>query len=96
MADVLVMWTSQVVQHPAGSPAPDHFHIGLGVLEANEPLDATQHLFTGIDPGSYQGHGEVVAQDGTELQTPIVFSVTVPENPPVNVPVIVDITGRTQ
>ena len=96
MADVLVTWTTQVVQHPAGSTPPDHFHIGLGVLEANEPLDASQHLFPSVDPGTYQGHGEVVAADGTELQTPVVFSVTVPEQLPVNVPIVVDISGRPQ
>jgi hypothetical protein len=96
MADVMVQWQTQVVQHPAGSPQPDHFHIGLGVVEANEPLTSNSHLFQGIDPGTYQGHGECVAADGTELQTPVVFSVVVPENPPVNVPVVVNITGQAQ
>jgi hypothetical protein len=96
MSDVLVTWTSQVVQHPAGSPQPDHFHLGLGVVEADEPLTATNHLFSNVAPGTYQGHGEVVAADGTELQTPVVFSVVVPENPPVNVPVVVSISGTVQ
>lgn len=96
MADVLVTWQTQVVQHPAGSPAPDHFHVGLGTTEADEPLDATSHLFQNVAPGSYEGHGECVAADGSELQTPVVFSVTVPENPPVSVPVIVNISGNPQ
>jgi hypothetical protein len=96
MADVLVTWSTQVVQHPAGSQLADHFHLGLGVIEADEPLNSTQHTFNNVQPGTYEGHGEVVASDGTELQTPVVFSVAVPDNPLVNVPIVVDITGRPQ
>lgn len=94
--DVLVTWTSQVVQHAPGSQEAHHFHIGLGVLEADEPLTSTSHLFPDVSPGSYEGHGEVVASDGTELQTPVTFNVTVPEQSPVNVPVIVNISGQSQ
>ena len=96
MADVLVRWTTQVVQHPAGSQEADHFHLGLGVVEVDEPLTASEHLFTSVAPGSYQGHAETVASDGTELQTPVVFSVTVPEQAPVNVPIVVDVTGSVR
>jgi hypothetical protein len=94
--DVLVTWSTQVVQHAPGSQAADHFHLGLGVMEADEPLSATSHLFQGLQPGTYEGHGEVVGDDGTELQTPVTFSVVVPDNPPVSVPVIVNISGQTQ
>jgi hypothetical protein len=96
MADVLVTWNTQMVQHPAGSQAADHFHLGLGVVEADEPLTSTQHLFSNVNPGTYEGHGEVVGSDGTELQTPVVFSVIVPDQPAVNVPIVIDITGRPQ
>jgi len=96
MPDVLVTWTTQMVQHPAGSPAPDHFVIGLATTEVNEPLTSTQHLFQNIAPGSYEGTGAVVAADGTELQTPVTYSVTVPEQPPVNVPIIVSLSGTAQ
>lgn len=96
MANVLVTWTSNVVQKPFGSKPPDHFHIGLGVLEADEPIGAGQHLFTNIAPGVYQGHAEVCASDGTELQTPILFSVTVAAQQPVDVPVIVTINAIVQ
>ena len=96
MADVLVTWSTQNVQHPAGSPQADHFHLGLGVMEADEPLTSTSHLFQNVPAGVLEGHGEVVASDGTELQTPVVFSVTIPENPPVNVPVVVNISGMVQ
>lgn len=94
MANVLVTWTVQVVQHPAGSQAADHFHIGLGVMEADEPLSSQEHLFENVQAGSYEGHAEVVGNDGTELQTPVVFAVTVPENPPVDVPVVVNVSGQ--
>jgi hypothetical protein len=94
MADVLVTWDIQNVQHPAGSKQADHFHLGLGVIEADEPLSSEEHLFSNVQPGTYEGHGEVVASDGTELQTPVVFSVNVPDNPMVNVPIVVDISGK--
>ena len=96
MADVLVTWNTQVVQHPAGSTPADHFHLGLGVVEADEPLTSTEHLFSNVAPGTYEGHGEIVGADGTELQTPVVFSVVVPEQPLVNVPIVVEISGRPQ
>lgn len=96
MADVLVTWDVQNVQHPAGSTKADHFHIGLGVVEADEPLTSEEHLFTNVQPGSYEGHGETVGADGTELQTPVVFSVTVPDNPPVTVPIVVNLSGQPQ
>ena len=96
MADVLVTWQTQIVQHPAGSQQPDHFHLGLGVMEADEPLTSSQHLFQNVPPGVLEGHAECVGADGTELQTPVVFSVTIPENPPVNVPVVVSISGQPQ
>jgi hypothetical protein len=96
MANVLVTWSTQTVQHPAGSQPADHFHIGLGVIEADEPISAGQHLFTNVAPGTYQGHGEVCAADGTELQTPVVFTVVVPDQTPVDVPIIVNISGNVQ
>lgn len=96
MADVLVTWQTQIVQHPAGSQQADHFHLGLGVLEADEPLTSNQHLFQNVAAGVMEGHAEVVGADGTELQTPVVFSVTIPENPPVDVPVVVSVSGQIQ
>jgi hypothetical protein len=96
MADVLVTWQTQIVQHPAGSQEADHFHLGLGVMEADEPITSQSHLFQNVQPGTFEGHAEVVGADGTELQTPVVFSVTVPENPPVNVPVVVSVSGQSQ
>ena len=96
MADVLVTWNTQTVQHPAGSTPADHFHLGLGVVEADEPLTSNSHLFPNAAPGTYEGHGEVVGAGGEELQTPVVFSVVVPDQPLVNVPIVVDISGRVQ
>lgn len=96
MANVVITWTAGNRADPAGSKAADHYHLGLGVLEGDAPLSATTYTFTNVAPGTYQGHGEVVAVDGTELQTPIVFSVIVPVAQPVNIPIVVSIGAIAQ
>src|SRR5262249_17266054 len=96
LMDVLVTWTPQTRIDPPGSKQPHHYVIGLGVLEATEPLTSTSHLFTNVAPGTYQGHGEVVAADGTELQAPVLFSIDVIQQPNVNVPIIINIGAIVQ
>jgi len=87
MKTVIVSWNVENRPFPAGTPAPHHFRVGLALQEGDVPLDTLEHTFENVEPGSLAGFVAVCAEDGTELAPPITYSVEVPEDVLVPVPV---------
>lgn len=87
--DVVVTWTTQDQVVPNADKA-DHFVIGIGTTEASEPLTARSHTFSAVEPGAWQGWVSCVDAAGNELATPLLFSVTVPNDATAPIPVTVE------
>ena len=87
MKTVIVSWTTENRPFPPTTPAPHHFRVGLALQEADVPLDTLEHTFDNVEIGSMAGFVAVCSEDGTELAPPITFSVEVPEDVMVPVPV---------
>lgn len=87
MKTVMVSWTVENRAFSPATPAPHHFRVGLALQEADVPLDVSEHTFSNVEPGTMAGFVAVCAEDGTELAPPITFSVEVPEDVMVPVPV---------
>jgi hypothetical protein len=91
MRNAKVTWQTQDTPGLPGGKTPDHFIVGLGVIEVDVPLTSREHLFADVQPGSYQGHVTVVAADGTELATPKTFSVDIVDLPVNTIPVPIQV-----
>jgi hypothetical protein len=89
--DVVLTWTTENKVVPNAASA-HHYVCGIGVLEANEPLDVKTHTFS-VEPGTYDAHVSCVDENGTELSPPIFKrGIVVPEDATAPIPVNLDAT----
>lgn len=94
MKTVIVSWTTEDQVMPAGTPPAHHFRVGLGLQEADVGISAREYTFSNVEAGVMAGFVVVCAEDGTELAPPITFSVEVPAD--VVVPIPVSASGAVQ
>src|SRR5262245_43211373 len=73
MKTVVVSWTVENRAMPPDTEASHHFHVGLGLHEADVPLNTLEHTFSNVEPGSMACFMAVCAEDGTELAPPITY-----------------------
>lgn len=67
MGSVLATWNVGTANYRNAKLA-DHFVVTLGTFpDAIEPLTATSHLFSNVDPGTYQGALTLVDATGSPV-----------------------------